>query len=107
MARTDNPGFVSLFDGKTLNGWVPEHTDRFSVRDGVIFDDGGTGWLRSARLYKNFELEFEYRALKPGADSGLFFHAGPESTAQGPHWPSKGYQLQVIDAPSNNLLIFV
>ena len=96
-ALADEGGFVSLFDGKTLNGWVPEHTDRFSVRDGLIFDDGGTGWLRSARSYKNFEFEAEYRAIKPGADSGLLFRASAESTPKPPHWPAKGYQLQVID----------
>ncbi len=105
VASADDPSFVSLFDGKSLEGWTPQHTDRFSVRDGVIFDDGGTGWLRSAKVYKNFELHAEYRALKKGADSGLLFRAGAESTPKEPHWPGKGFQLQVIDAESN-LMIF-
>lgn len=93
--------FSSLFDGKTLNGWVPEHTDRFSIRDGAIFDDGGTGWLRSAQVFKDFEFQAEYRALKKGADSGVFFRAAAQSTSQPPYWPVKGYQLQIIDADSN------
>ena len=105
VASADDPSFVSLFDGKSLEGWTPQHTDRFSVRDGVIFDDGGTGWLRSAKVYKNFELHAEYRALKKGADSGLLFRAGAESTPKEPHWPAQGFQLQVIDAESN-LMIF-
>src|SRR3954463_6453450 len=67
VASTDDRDFVSLFDGKTLEGWTPQHTDRFSVRDGLIFNDGGTGWLRSAKVYKDFELHAEYRALKKGA----------------------------------------
>src|SRR5262245_42278694 len=47
-------GFIRLFDGKSLDGWAPVSTDRFLVRDGVIVNDGGTGWLRSARPYKDF-----------------------------------------------------
>jgi hypothetical protein len=100
-AWADDAAFVNLFDGKTLNGWVPEHTDHFTVRDGVIVNDGGAGWLRTARSYRDFELRAEYRALKKGADSGIFFRADAQSTPQPPHWPSKGYQLQVIDAESN------
>ena len=89
--------FVSLFDGKTLAGWTAEHSDRFTVRDGVILNDGGTGWLRSAKPYKNFEFQADYKALKKGADSGVFFRAGAECTPDAPHWPAKGYQLQLVD----------
>ena len=105
VASADDPRFLSLFDGKSLEGWTPQHTDRFSVRDGVIFGDGGTGWLRSAKVYKDFELHAEYRALRKGADSGLLFRADAESTPKEPHWPAKGFQLQVIDGESN-LMIF-
>lgn len=105
-AGADDPGFTSLFDGKGLAGWIAEHTDRFSVRDGVLFQDGGTGWLRSAKPYKDFELHAEYRVLKKGADSGLFFRASPTSSPQPPHWPEKGYQLQVIDNADSQLKIF-
>jgi hypothetical protein len=104
-ASADDLDFVSLFDGKSIEGWTPQHTDRFSVRDGVIFGDGGTGWLRSAKVYKDFELHAEYRALKKGADSGILFRADAESTPKEPHWPAKGFQLQVIDHESN-LMIF-
>ncbi|MHC5540324.1 3-keto-disaccharide hydrolase [Singulisphaera rosea] len=100
-----DPTFQSLFDGKTLSGWTPEHTDRVSVRDGAIFHDGGTGWLRSAKLYKDFEFQAEYRALKKGADSGIFFRSSLESADKEPFWPSRGYQLQVVDG-ENNLMIF-
>ena len=104
-ASADDRDFVSLFDGKSLEGWTPQHTDRFAVRDGVIFGDGGTGWLRSAKVYRDFELHAEYRALKKGADSGILFRADAESTPKEPHWPARGFQLQVIDDESN-LMIF-
>jgi len=97
--------FTSLFDGKTLSGWVPEHTDHFLARDGVILGDGGVGWLRFGRPYKNFEFVAEYRALQKGADSGVFFRSSQEGAAQEPFWPARGYQLQVSDG-DNNLMIF-
>jgi hypothetical protein len=103
--RTEDTGFVSLFDGKSLDGWTREHTDRFSVRDGVIYNNGGEGWLRSNTTYRDFEFQGEYRVLKPGADSGVFFRASAESMRKAPFWPVKGYQLQVIDG-EGNLMIF-
>ncbi len=104
-AGSSGDEFISLFDGKTLSGWTPMHTDRFSARDGVLRAYGGSGWLRSAKSYKNFEFQAEYRALKKGADSGLLFRCSGDSTPKPPHWPSKAYQLQVIDADSL-LMIF-
>lgn len=98
-------GFVSLFDGKSLQGWTAVSTEHFAARDGVIVNDGGTGWLRSEKSYKDFELKLEYRAVKPGSDSGIFFRSSADSTAKAPNWPLKGYQLQVIDS-DGNLMIF-
>ncbi|SIO62888.1 protein of unknown function [Singulisphaera sp. GP187] len=105
MSLADEPASVALFDGKTLTGWTLEHTQRFAVRDGVIVNDGGTGWLRSDKRYKNFELEAEYRAVNKGADSGIFFRTATESSPEEPHWPARGYQLQVSDS-ENNFKVF-
>jgi hypothetical protein len=101
----DDESFVCLFDGRTLEGWTAEHTDRYTVRDGVIVNSGGTGWLRYNKPFKDFELRAEYRAMKKGVDSGVFFRATAESTPRNPHWPVQGYQLQVIDA-RNHFAIF-
>jgi Domain of Unknown Function (DUF1080) len=100
----DEPEFTSLFDGKILKGWVPQHTDRFFVRDGVLVNDGGTGWLRSEKSYRDFEFQAEYRVIRPGSDSGLFFRASAQSVAKEPFWPERCYQLQVIDADGNCML---
>jgi Domain of Unknown Function (DUF1080) len=100
----DEPPFTSLFDGKTLKGWVAQHTDRFAARDGVVVNDGGTGWLRSEKSYRDFEFQAEYRVIKPGSDSGIFFRSSAESMDREPHWPARCYQLQVIDAQSHCML---
>ncbi len=100
----DEPPFTDVFDGRTLKGWVPQHTDRFSVREGVLVNDGGTGWLRSEKSYRDFEFQAEYRVIKPGSDSGIFFRSSAESMDREPHWPGRCYQLQVIDAQGNCML---
>jgi Domain of Unknown Function (DUF1080) len=94
----DDSAFVRLFDGRTLEGWTGEHTDRYSVRDGAIVSNGGTGWLRYKKSFKDFELRAEYRAVEKEADSGLLFRASTQSIRKEPHWPDRGYQLQVMDA---------
>jgi 3-keto-disaccharide hydrolase len=101
----DDAGFIDLFDGKSLDGWTPEHTDRFSVREGVIFNDDGNGWLRSNKSFQNFEFRGEYRALTRGADSGVLFRTSAESTPKASRRPVKGYQLRVIDAENNFMIL--
>ena len=100
----EDPKFTGLFDGKSLSGWSLEHTDRFFVKDGLIVNDGGNGWLRSAKSYKDFEFQAEYRVVKKGSDSGIFFRASIESLPKEPYSPARCYQLQVIDADGNCML---
>ena len=100
----DEPAFTDLFDGKTLKGWSNQHTNRFFVKDGVIVNDGGTGWLRSDKVYRDFEFRAEYRIIRPGSDSGIFFRASAESADKPPNWPARCYQLQVIDGDGTGML---
>lgn len=72
-------GFVSLFNGKNLTGWVVEHggAGTFSIQKDVLYCPGVTGypaWLRSERVYENFDLRFEFR-MDGWCNSGVFFHA--------------------------------
>lgn len=72
-------GFVSLFDGKTLNGWQGS-TDRYSVQDGKIVADFGPrpnaqgGHLFTAKEYKDFVLRLEY-TLSSAANNGILLRA--------------------------------
>jgi len=89
-------GFVSLFDGKTLNGWTPnEKPEAFVVEDGCIHCRNGfahlfyTGPVNNHN-FTNFELRAEFK-MSPGANSGIFFHTADE----GPGKVSKGYEAQI------------
>ncbi len=88
--------WVSLFDGKTLNGWqVNENKETFSIEDGTIKVAG----LRSHLFYmgsvgdhdfKNFEFKADVMTM-PGSNSGMYIHT--EFLEEG--WPEKGYEIQV------------
>lgn len=96
-ADTDaSKGFTRLFNGRDLSGWVIENEGKFSVRGGVIFLDKGSGWLRSAKQYQDFELRLQFRFVSKGADSGIFIRANRD----GKNWPTKNYQIQTMDNDS-------
>jgi hypothetical protein len=66
-------GFVALFDGKTLDGWIPinPRTNSFAAKDGAIeWVRRGGGALQSRNRYGDFVLRLEYK-MKQGANSGV------------------------------------
>ena len=44
---------------------------QFTFTDGVIGLKGGRGWMRTPRLYSNFQLSLEFRAVTADADAAL------------------------------------
>ncbi len=96
-------GWISLFDGNTLNGWKAseENKDTFSVRDGMIVVDGPrshlfyVGPVENAD-FKNFEIKAEVMT-KPRANSGIYFHTKYQKRG----WPNKGYEVQVNNTHSD------
>ena len=69
------PGFVDLFNGRDLTGWVNVNTapDTWSVRDGVLVCSGRPiGVMRSEKQYENFVLHVEWMHLEAGGNSGVF-----------------------------------
>ena len=83
----DDEGWITIFDGKTFNGWrgylredVPS---RWTIEDGCIrFNGAGEGEAQSndggdiifAHKFKNFELEVEWK-IEKGGNSGIFYLA--------------------------------
>jgi len=82
--------FVSLFDGKTLDGWHLMNSAKFVAEDRVIKLNGGSGWLRSEKEYSDFILRLEFRFLKPEQDGGVFKKKKKDSE----NWP-ENYEIQV------------
>lgn len=95
-ATAAEPGWTSLFGGRSLDGWRASETkNAIKVADGTILCDGGrshlfyTGSVQGA-FFRNFEFEAEVRT-QPGANSGIFFHTEYQET----DWPAKGYEIQI------------
>jgi len=68
-------GFVDLFNGKDLAGWVNVNTnpDTWSVREGRLVCSGRPiGVMRSEKQYENFVLHVEWMHVEPGGNSGVF-----------------------------------
>jgi Domain of Unknown Function (DUF1080) len=76
----EEPGWVSLFNGRDFTGWVNVNCapETWSVSDGMIHCTGlPTGALRTVRHYENFVLELEWRHLRSRGNAGVFLWAGP------------------------------
>jgi hypothetical protein len=79
--------FVSLFDGKTLDGWKVEQCEA-EVQDGCLLLKGGNGWVRRDKVYGDFILELEWKALKKDKyDSGVYIRALPPAGKA--TWPKR------------------
>ncbi|MBI1841851.1 MAG: DUF1080 domain-containing protein [Verrucomicrobia bacterium] len=89
-------GWVSLFDGKSLDGWKPnENPETFSVKDGVLIVKGKKAHLYymgsvSNHDFTNFEFEADVMTF-PKANSGVYIH----TIYQDGDWPRTGYEIQV------------
>ena len=98
-AEPDRDGFVPLFNGKDLTGWVPVnvHPKTFYVKDGEIVTTGQPiGYMRSEKQYENFILEMEWMHENKTAvgNSGLFVWGDPIPAVGSPY--TRGIEVQVL-----------
>lgn len=89
--------FTPLFNGQDLSGWVIENNAAFSVRDGLLVVNKGTGWLRSAGSYGDAIFHLDFRFLEDEANSGIFVRTAATSKKDKSGWPDNGYQIQCMD----------
>lgn len=89
-------GWISLFDGRTLNGWkAGENPGTFTVADGAIVVHGPRAHLfymgeAGNHNFKNFEFQATVMTT-PGSNSGIYFH----TAFQQEKFPDKGFEVQV------------
>jgi len=88
------PGFASLFDGKTLKGWtlVGGHGPGYlAENEKIVCPAEGGGNLYTEREYPNFVLRFEF-LMEPGGNSGVGIRAPLEGDAA-----YQGMEIQILD----------
>ncbi|MFI5138346.1 MAG: DUF1080 domain-containing protein [Sphingobacteriales bacterium] len=89
-------GWVSLFDGHSLNNWkVGDNAETFSADSGMIIVHGKTAHLFydgpvMDHNFKNIEFKADVMTHK-GTNSGIYIHTGYQQGG----WPAKGYEVQV------------
>jgi len=99
----DEPGFTSIFDGKTLSGWEGD-PKYWRVSDGVM-----TGEITPATLIKSntfliwrggsprdFELKVDYR-ITSGGNSGINYRSVvvPDAVTPSNRFAMRGYQCDI------------
>jgi hypothetical protein len=88
------PGFVNLFDGRSLNGWflVNKQGPGFLAQDGKLVCpiDGGQK-LMTERQYANFVFRFSF-LLQPDGNNGIGIRAPRDG-----HTATLGMEIQILD----------
>ena len=96
-------GFVPLFNGKDLSGWVNVNCapNTFSARDGMIVSTGKpTGVLRTDKMYENFVLELEWKHLHKGGNAGLFVYSDAVTAPGVPF--TRAIEVQILEGNDPN-----
>ena len=94
--KADDSGWISLFDGKSLDDWkVGNNPVAFAVEDGCLVAKSGVAHLFydgkvKDHNFKNFEFKADVMT-KPKANSGIYFH----TKFQEKDWPNQGFEAQV------------
>jgi hypothetical protein len=99
-AQADERGWISLFDGRSLDGWKPaarEDVRTFSVQDGAIVAHGPRNHLFYVGPvyfadFRDFELKVDVKT-EPSSNGGVYFHTQYRDRG----WPDKGFEVQVCN----------
>lgn len=88
-------GFVSIFNGKNLDGWKvnEENPDSWKVVDGALVCDGPRAhlfYVGQDQPFTNFHFIADVM-VTPGSNAGIYFH----TRYQADGWPKYGYECQV------------
>jgi len=94
----DDAGWVSLFDGKTLDGWHQIGDGKWVVEEGSIHGKTDKaaklyGLLVSDKKYKNLKVRFKFKSVE--GNSGFYIRGYSEP-------PDRAYGLQIEIDPSRS-----
>jgi hypothetical protein len=93
-ADPDKDGWVTIFDGKSLDGWkINESPDTWTLQDGMLVAKGPRShafYVGDEKPFVNFELKVDVKA-GPHSNGGIYFH----TRYQDEDWPKYGHEAQV------------
>ena len=91
-ALAQSTGWVTLFDGKSLDGWTKIGESNVALADGVVQADKGNGYLVWKDEFGDFELRAEI-FVSDDANSGVFVRFPDRSKPSA----KTGYEFNIYD----------
>lgn len=87
--------WISLFNGKNLDGWTVRGKAEWKVENGAIIGSGKNGHLYAAPELTDLEVKGTFRVSSQGggSNSGLYFRSNP--SAENPEGYPRGYEAQI------------
>jgi len=107
-------GWITLFDGKTTNGWHSYGKDHvgsaWKVENGVLHLDAASkkdakaegGDMVTNDEFENFDLKLEWK-ISPKGNSGIIFYV-KDDAGKYPNTYNTGLEMQVLDNGSSTVL---
>jgi hypothetical protein len=91
-AAQADAGWITLFDGKTLDNWNPIGTANWKLDDGSVVADNGNGFLVSKYAYTDFQLRVEFW-IEDKTNSGVFIRCTDPASVTG----KSAYEVNLWD----------
>ena len=83
QSSPDESGFIEIFNGENLNGWINHGEEKWYVENGELICESGPkkeyGYLSTEEFYDDFELKLKFKQEANG-NSGVFFRSTLEGT---------------------------
>ena len=89
---TPSAGAVTLFDGKSLDGWRKLGTANWHIVDDYVEASSGTGFLVTPNAYGNFHLTAEFWT-DADANSGIFIRCSNPNEVGA----ANAYEVNIFD----------
>lgn len=95
-------GWLLLFDGKTLDGWMTSSgtPSKTPVEEGAINPHGAGGYMMvHKREWSNYVLSLDFK-ISAGCNSGVFVHTSSLTPRPGKDVGFNGIEMQILDSPT-------
>jgi hypothetical protein len=99
-AKEKHDGWLLLFDGKTLNGWMTcaGQPGKTPVENASINPHkSGDYMLVHTQQWTNFALSLDFK-ISPGCNSGVFVRTSPLTPRPGKDVGYNGIEVQIVDS---------
>jgi len=102
--QTPPEGFVSLFDGETLDGWTMAGPGGFEISEcGLLQPYGGMGLLwYDQQTFADFVMQVDFRVHAPTDNSGVYVRF-PDPQGDPNNTIDEGHEVQIYDATDDPL----